>query len=279
MSTNKISIGKFSLLTRLSKKALRLYDENGLLVPKAKEYLTGYRYYTSEQIEVGIKIKNLCEIGFSLKEVKQLLSFEAKDDFDSIENLFNKKIIEVKNEFERLKKVEKVLLSQKKHKRLLKMSFSDLEIKKVPAVRVISMREKGKYEEVIPKLIGELFGFAFNEDNKRSHVAVTGPPMLICHDGEYKKIADIECAVPISGKVVMNREDINVRTLEECEVISTIHKGRYQDVGPSYDKIVTYARKNNLELQIPARELYLNDPNEVKEEDILTEVQWPVKKL
>jgi DNA-binding transcriptional MerR regulator len=41
MPTDQIPIGKFSFMTRLSQKALRLYDRKGLLVPEAKDPFTG----------------------------------------------------------------------------------------------------------------------------------------------------------------------------------------------------------------------------------------------
>ncbi len=44
MASDRIPIGKFSLITRLSQRALRIYDERGLLVPDIKDALTGYRY-------------------------------------------------------------------------------------------------------------------------------------------------------------------------------------------------------------------------------------------
>jgi MerR family regulatory protein len=42
-SVGLVSIGEFSRLSRLSPKALRLYDELGLLVPDHVDAATGYR--------------------------------------------------------------------------------------------------------------------------------------------------------------------------------------------------------------------------------------------
>ena len=50
MTVDQIPIGRFSVVTSLSLKALRYYDEKGILVPKAKDPFTGYRYYTGDQI-------------------------------------------------------------------------------------------------------------------------------------------------------------------------------------------------------------------------------------
>ena len=47
----RVSIGEFSRLSRLSPKALRLYDELGLLVPDHVDATTGYRWYADTQLD------------------------------------------------------------------------------------------------------------------------------------------------------------------------------------------------------------------------------------
>jgi len=44
----EISIGEFARRTRLSLKALRLYDELGVLVPARVDQASGYRYARRE---------------------------------------------------------------------------------------------------------------------------------------------------------------------------------------------------------------------------------------
>ena len=69
MTVDQIPIGKFSVLTRISPKALRYYDSKGLLVPEAKDTITGYRNYTAGQLERGVKIRTLTLLGFSLDDI------------------------------------------------------------------------------------------------------------------------------------------------------------------------------------------------------------------
>ena len=45
VSVEEISIGEFARRSRLSLKALRLYDELGVLVPSRVDEVSGYRYY------------------------------------------------------------------------------------------------------------------------------------------------------------------------------------------------------------------------------------------
>ena len=49
--TALLTIGAFARTSRLSIKALRLYDESGLLPPVCIDPETGYRYYDPAQLE------------------------------------------------------------------------------------------------------------------------------------------------------------------------------------------------------------------------------------
>jgi len=48
-----IAIGEFSERTRLSPKALRLFDELGLVVPAHVDPSSGYRLYSEDQVETA----------------------------------------------------------------------------------------------------------------------------------------------------------------------------------------------------------------------------------
>jgi len=66
-----IGIGTFSIITRLTRRVLRLYDEKGLLTPARRE-ITGYRQYSYQQIRRGIQLKRLSDPGFSIREMREI---------------------------------------------------------------------------------------------------------------------------------------------------------------------------------------------------------------
>ena len=72
MSYNKLKIGEFSRLCRVTVRTLRHYEEIGLLVPEIVDMETGYRYYSVHQMQKMNAIRNLKEMGFSLKEIMEL---------------------------------------------------------------------------------------------------------------------------------------------------------------------------------------------------------------
>ena len=54
------SIGEFAAATRLSPKALRLYDELGLLPPARVDPDSGYRWYAEDQVERARLVAKCC---------------------------------------------------------------------------------------------------------------------------------------------------------------------------------------------------------------------------
>lgn len=66
-------IGEFSRIARVSGRLLRYYDEIGLLCPKHTDAVTGYRYYTADQLGRLNRILALKDLGLSLDRVSRML--------------------------------------------------------------------------------------------------------------------------------------------------------------------------------------------------------------
>lgn len=69
-----LAIGEFSAATQLSRKALRLYDEQGLLHPACVDAATGYRHYRSDQVPLGRLIRILRDMDLPLSGVADIVS-------------------------------------------------------------------------------------------------------------------------------------------------------------------------------------------------------------
>jgi len=74
--------GEFSAVTGLSVKALRVYDERGLLVPARVDRETGYRRYGEDQIVTAGRIALLRRAGIGLADIARFL---AAPNADTIE--------------------------------------------------------------------------------------------------------------------------------------------------------------------------------------------------
>ncbi len=70
---------------------------------------------------------------------------------------------------------------------------------------------------------------------------------------------------------------MEIKTLPAIRTVSVVYRGPYPGVEAGYNQIFSYARENNLETLLPSRELYFNDPAEIPEEELTTEIQVPIK--
>lgn len=68
-----LKIGEFSKMSKVTVKALRYYQKEGLLIPKYIDDFNGYRYYESNQLISVSKIIMLKQLGLSIEEIKRII--------------------------------------------------------------------------------------------------------------------------------------------------------------------------------------------------------------
>lgn len=76
-TSSHLPIGAFSNATQLSVKALRLYAEQGLLVPARIDSDSGYRYYRPEQVQQARLIRLLRELDMPIAEIARAIGDPA----------------------------------------------------------------------------------------------------------------------------------------------------------------------------------------------------------
>lgn len=66
-------IGEIAAFFHVSGKAMRVYEKMGILKPALVDETTGYRYYAADQVKQLDALLELRELGFSLKEIQELM--------------------------------------------------------------------------------------------------------------------------------------------------------------------------------------------------------------
>jgi DNA-binding transcriptional MerR regulator len=158
-------IGDFSRFSRISVKALRYYEEIGLLKPVRIDEFTGYRYYSAEQLPELNYIIALKEIGLTLEEIGKLNRNSLNPE--QIRDIFILKQAELRQllheEKRRLEQVEKLLKQIEKEGT---MPDYQVVVKKVEPQLVAAMRGiLPNYGEVLNYFYMDLIG---NKDMVRS---------------------------------------------------------------------------------------------------------------
>lgn len=266
-------IGQFSLMTKVTVKALRFYEDEGLLYPVYVDPSTGYRFYDTSQLPTVHKIVSLKQCGFSIPEIKQILRGGNMEPF------FESQISQLKDDLtniqSKLSSIQSYVDSLEKEKTLP----YTVVIKELPRVTVFSCRmvveSYDSYFQVIPEIgreIGEANpGLQCKEDPFYS--------FIVYHDGEYKsQDIDIEyCeAVVKAGK---DTERIKFKVVERVpKAACVIHKGPYSTLPKAYCALYKWIEDNKLECADYPRESYIDGIwNRENPEDWITEIQVPLK--
>ena len=74
----------------------------------------------------------------------------------------------------------------------------------------------------------------------------------------------------------MTDPSIEVRNIPPQRVVSLIHKGPYETIGQAYTRLNDHITRNGLSYAGPMMDLYLNDPNKVPRDEVMTEIQAPI---
>lgn len=84
ISEDAIIIGDLAKMYNISKRALRLYHDLGILIPYYVDDKTGYRYYLPAQFPRLEMILQMKRAGLSLKQIKQMLDTRNLSLFEAI---------------------------------------------------------------------------------------------------------------------------------------------------------------------------------------------------
>ena len=105
-----MTIGKVAKLTGVGVETIRFYEREGLLnKPKRKE--SGYRMFDSEVVSWIQFIKRVKELGFSLKEIRELLFLrvDSRSTGKEVKKRVDSKIDQIDRRIHDLKKVRNAL--------------------------------------------------------------------------------------------------------------------------------------------------------------------------
>src|SRR5712692_3555565 len=91
-------------------QTIRYYEREGLL-PKPPRLASGYRVFSSDAVRRVRFIKRAQELGFSLKEIKELLSMriDPESDCSGIQKLARAKLADIEQKIQTLQAMRKVL--------------------------------------------------------------------------------------------------------------------------------------------------------------------------
>lgn len=248
---NLVPIGQFAAASRLSPKALRLYDENGLLPPARVDPESGYRYYRLQQLEQATLIRLLRRAGMPLAEIRAFLADPSTERLEEYEETLLGEL------------ADRRLVLRYLRRRLKEAPMFRVETKRVEAQPYVSRTKKVRVpdlERFINETIAELW---------KANQPI-GSAFAIYH-GEVNEEDDgpVEVGVPTTAG------DKRLPAGEVAFTIATGDQCRFPEITGAYDAVASWAKANGRELDGSPREIYHSDPE--KGEEHRFEIAWPIR--
>ena len=239
-------IGEFSYLCETTIKTLRYYDKINLLKPKKIDPFTGYRYYDEEQIITFKKIKELQELNFSLKEIKEIL-------FDNTNELLMKKQKELEEEFsKKIAILEKMNMKENQKINLIKND-------KLTYVGVNTIIKSRKDIDKVLKKVDKILNF---EEEY--------PKVFVNYEKGYTE-KNIMCFI---GRMIPKEIYLNEELLDKFKVkklyvyydwrTPSFLKMKVEDtILNTYQTMIEYASKNSIQIRGNFNEITENNETEI----------------
>jgi DNA-binding transcriptional MerR regulator len=265
-----LSIGAFSRASRLSVKALRLYDDLGLLPPAREDGATGYRFYAPGQLETAGLIGLLRTVEMPLADIRALLAAPRQEWASRVE--------------EHWAAAQQLHLQRAGVARHLIHTLRgdsmtrtyEAQRREVPAQAVVTI-QRLLFLPDLSAFIGSSIN-RLHAELRAQDAEAAGPPIVIYH-GEVNADSDgpVEVCVPYTGTVYPSGDLTLREEPAHAEAFVTVRKAdfEYHELMAAYDAVDRHARAHGTRNGLSVREVYPYDWDAAGPDDPAGEVACP----
>lgn len=267
-----LSSGEFARQSRLSHKALRLYNTMGLLSPAHVDETNGYRYYSKNQLERAKRIGLLRQLEMPLSIIAQILELEETEAAQHIGHWWQKEELRNREKRSLVHYLKDYLQGQGG-------TMYEVNTRTVPEQKVLAIQRR-VYVKDLPNFIAEAFG------SIQTYLATSGMNSdtvgWVIYHGQVNEDSDgpVEVCVPFEGRLEPKGE-IAIR-LEPAhqEAYTRISKSEveFPHILKAYDAVSHWLSANNLPV-LPngcsPREVYFANWNTLGANDPACDIAFP----
>jgi DNA-binding transcriptional MerR regulator len=270
MEPDLMTSGVFSKRTRLSPKALRIYEEKGLLTPWTIDPDNGYRYYAESQLKQARLISLLRRLEMPLKLIAEVVELDPEVAIKEIGAYWESVEVDIKTRRRLVRYLNQYLIGKGQ-------TMFTVETRETDEQKVASIEERhfvGTLSPFIDRAMGTIYG------HLQGAGVETGTPFVIYH-GEVNNDSDgpVEVCVPFEGSVEP-LEDIRVRKESGGrEAFARITKGQveFPRILEAYDAVAAWIEENGESDRGAPREIYFGDWAAIGNDDPAVDIAYPLK--
>lgn len=265
-----LPISEFARAGNVTIRALRFYDELGLLSPAHVVPESGYRRYSPTQFAQLNQIQAFKDMGFSLQEIRELLERrlapkELRAVLEERREVLRKR---VRDDAGRLERIEARLNGLSAGG---SQSHPAILLRSTPGQRMVSLREKlQSYDQT-----DELFKTLERRVDPRALYDQRAAIFHRCLEGD----GEIDCeAIRFLKRPVAAIRGLKVYDSQPAHVAFTYHYGSEDSIGATYQSMSAWMAAQGCQLSGAKREIYWPAQENKSEMSSLTEIQFPVRR-
>jgi DNA-binding transcriptional MerR regulator len=264
-------IGEFAKRSRLSYKALRLYDAMGLLLPAFVDEQSSYRYYSEEQIEKAKLIGLLRQLEMPLNRIAQVLTLLGSEASRAIA-LYWQEVEADARVKRRLVHYLETYLEDKGE------TMFEIQTRDVPEQKVLTIQGR-VYVKDLPKFISDSMMQLY------SHIVQVGlnveAPNFVAYHGQVNEDSDgpVEVCVPFKGSLEPAGEMRIRLELAHQEIYTRLTKAQveFPSILEAFDAVHKHLKEQGKSMSDSPREVYFTDWNKTRDNDPACDVAVPFK--
>ena len=260
-------IGRFSKSCRLTIKALRYYDEIDILKPAYVDPDSGYRYYKQHQARTAVLIGMLRSLDIPIPTIKTLLIAKGTDFKSILEKEYERTL-------QKIQKQQQILHSINRITREGELTPYQIQIREEPSHIVGRLSIMSSLDRLLED--GSLVIYKLYDIFKRHQRDFIDPVMCINDDPDENDVVTIHGCIGIEPPYP-DLTPAEVVDLPGGTVAWLVHKGSYNELGIAYHSLFAWIQERGYQQREAMREIYMNDPTQTKEDELITEVILPIK--
>ena len=249
-------IGEIAKILGVTRKAILIYEEKGLLTPAVKDEVSGYRYYTADNMTQIRSIRSLQALGLSLNEIAEY--YYSTDNIDD----HLQKLMELRAAVDRNIQMLQVRAARP----------GDLTVHRTTLPQQICFARRYQCRDVAEAAnrLRDTY-IAAARTGQMSMVA----RMFTMRMSQDCDVLDLMCCIPVeSGFTGEERMEF-----AETPALCIYFRGAYEENTRAFHALAKHVKDNNICVTGPFRSIYLEGPPNRGDNttDYITQIAVPVK--
>jgi DNA-binding transcriptional MerR regulator len=271
-----LTIGMFARRSWLSPRALRLYEQQGLLVPAVVDERTGYRWYRPEQLEPARLVARLRRLDMPLTRIAEIVAANERDPQAAVallERYWTDEEYRVAARRELVGHLRIRLLGEEGS-----LEMYEVQVRDVPEQTVLTEQRHVRVQDLpawIDAAGGRLLKAAAGHGD-----GLTGPCFIIYH-GEVNEESDgpVEMCLPVApDRHAALEAAVRVEPAHR-EAYTRITKAQvaFPQILSAFDAVRLWAEREGVPAAGSPREVYFTDFDNAAPGDLVCDVALPIE--